>query len=196
MTGMPAIRPSTELCHVLIVDDDAASAEQYAEIATSLGYECATAADAREALRLIAEDKRIGLVVTDVNMPALDGISFLDELSARYSRAQPIVALVITGFGSLELAVDAMRLDAADFLTKPITYQAFSQALRRALRKWTKLTGQLAEDSTLTWFPAADDGYLHDLLQQTNYKPCAYSNVSSEASSLPADHTIRGAARN
>jgi CheY-like chemotaxis protein len=156
---MPAIRPSTELCHVLIVDDDAASAEQYAEIATSLGYECATAADAREALRLIAEDKRIGLVVTDVNMPALDGISFLDELSARYSRAQPIVALVITGFGSLELAVDAMRLDAADFLTKPITYQAFSQALRRALRKWTKLTGQLAEDSTLTWFPAADDGY-------------------------------------
>ena len=159
MTGMPTLRPPTELCHVLIVDDDAASAEEYAEIAASLGYECATAADAREALRMIADDKHIGLVVTDVHMPALDGISFLDELSARFSRTHPIVPLVITGFGSLELAVDAMRLDAADFLTKPVTYQTFSQALRRAFRKWTKLMGQVAEDANLTWFPAAEDGY-------------------------------------
>lgn len=168
MTVRTAIRPSTELCHVLIVDDDAATTAQFAEVASSLGYECSTAADAREALRVIAEDKRIGMVLTDLHMPALDGISFLDELSARFSQTRAIVALVITGYGSLELAVDAMRLDAADFLIKPVSYQALSQALRRAFRKWTKLTGHLAEEAAVTWLPAADENFA--ILPE---KPCA-----------------------
>ncbi len=73
MTVRTAIRPSTELCHVLIVDDDAATTAQFAEVASSLGYECSTAADAREALRVIAEDKRIGMVLTDLSPVSTNG---------------------------------------------------------------------------------------------------------------------------
>ena len=140
LDGVPANRAHAGLCHILIVDDDATSAAEYAEIASSLGYECVAVGDAREALRKIAEEPRIGIVVTDLQMPALDGLSFLDELSARYSDTQPIVAIMVTGHGSLELAVEAMRLGAADFLTKPVSYPMFSQALRRAYRKWVALS--------------------------------------------------------
>lgn len=146
------------LCRVLIVDDDAAAVAEYAEVASSLGYDCVTAVDARDALRLITEDRRIGIVITDMQMPAMDGLSFLDELSARFSSSRPIVAVVITGFGSLELAVDAMRLQAADFLTKPVTYQSLAQALRRALRSWTRLTARLRSNAVPPPEPAAEEG--------------------------------------
>ena len=149
LAGSQANWTHAGLCHVLIVDDDAGAAREYAEVAASLGYETVTAGDARDALRLIAEDQRIGIVVTDLDIPALDGLSFLDELSARFAGVRPIVAMVVTGFGSLEAAVEAMRLDASDFLTKPVSYAAFSQALRRAFRKWTRMTGKAWDDAGL-----------------------------------------------
>ena len=144
LAGMTNLRAFAGLCHVLVVDDDAGAVGEYAEIARSLGYDCVTASDARDALRIIVEEPRIGIVVTDLQIPSLDGLSFLDELAARFSGVRPIVSMVVTGHGSLEMAVEAMRLDASDFLTKPVSYQTFSQALRRAFRKWTRLSGNWA----------------------------------------------------
>lgn len=129
-------------CRILIVDDDQATAEEVAEAAGILGYKCAIAHDAASALRMIAEDETIGIVVTDVQMPGMSGLSLLDELASRFSSQRAIVTLVITGFGSIDVAVAAMRNEAADFLIKPVLRDDLATALRRATRKWLRLCGE------------------------------------------------------
>lgn len=129
-------------CRILVVDDDRATAEEVVEAAHQLGYQCGYALDAASALRTIAEDETIGIVVTDVQMPGMTGLSLLDELSSRFASQRPLVTLVITGFGSIDVAVAAMRNEAADFLTKPVSRDDLAAALRRAMRKWLRLCGE------------------------------------------------------
>lgn len=130
-------------CHVLVVEEDRDCLEEYSEVVDWLGYSCHVAEDARSAFRLIADNPQIGIVVSDIQVPGWDGISFLDVLAHRYSALRPLVPLVVTGFGSMERAVEAMRLNAADFLVKPVQKQHFSDALMRAARRWAQLFGEI-----------------------------------------------------
>jgi CheY-like chemotaxis protein/DNA-binding MarR family transcriptional regulator len=147
-------------CRILVVDDDRATAEEVVEAAHLLGYQCNYALDAASALRAIAEDETIGIVVTDVQMPGMTGLSLLDELSSRFASQRPLVTLVITGFGSIDVAVAAMRNEAADFLTKPVSRDDLAAALRRAMRKWLRLCGErsLAALSASLRAPASEAG--------------------------------------
>lgn len=126
-------------CRVLIVDDDPDALEAYCEYASGLGYDVVGAPDPGDALRLLASGDSIGIVVTDLEMPAIGGIAFLDEVSSRFSMLRPIVSIVITGHGSLDKAVEAMRFNAKDFLTKPVSAERLAEALRRATRTWREL---------------------------------------------------------
>lgn len=126
-------------CTVLIVDDDTDALEEYGEIAETLGYSCVVASEAYVALKMITEDPRIGIVITDLNMPMIDGLSFLDELDSRFSKVRPILSIVITGYGSFESVVEAMRFNARDFLQKPVTKEGLAAVLRRASRTWNQM---------------------------------------------------------
>lgn len=128
-------------CSILIVDDDRDALEEYCESATGLGYVCHSAGNPSDGLRILAENPAIGIVVTDLNMPTMDGLAFLDEISARFSQLRPLIPIVITGHGSLDTAVQAMRFNARDFLAKPVTTDNFATALRRASRAWNELYG-------------------------------------------------------
>ncbi len=130
--------PATQ-CHVLIVDDDPVCLEEYAELLESLGYPCQQAPDAATALRLICNDPRIGIVLTDLLMPEMDGLTLLDELANRFMATRPLLAIVVTGQTSLDIAISAMRSNAIDFLEKPVSLQTLSAALRRASARWTRL---------------------------------------------------------
>jgi CheY-like chemotaxis protein len=134
-------------CKVLLVDDDAMTLDAYAEVAALLGYATLAAADAPTALRLLAEDPSIGIVVTDLQMPAMDGLSLLDEIAMRFAPSRPLVTIVSTGFASMDVAVQAMRFSAQDFLTKPVSAQAFTEALRRASGHWSQLAMRGALDA-------------------------------------------------
>lgn len=129
-------------CHVLVVEDDPDCLAEYRELAERLGYPCLTATDGEMALRMISEDRRIGLVIIDIRMPGMDGLTLLDELSERFMLTRPLVAIVVTGQSSIERAVQAMRSSAADYLEKPISFDGLSQALRRAASKWAQLAAQ------------------------------------------------------
>ena len=131
--------PSSTHCHVLIVDDDPICLEEYAELLESLGYACQQAPDAATALRLVSSDSRIGIVLTDLLMPEMDGLTLLDELSNRFMITRPLVAIVVTGQSSLDLAISAMRSNAIDFLEKPVSLQYLSASLRRASARWNRL---------------------------------------------------------
>lgn len=127
---------------VVLIEDDRVCCDEYAESLASLGYDCIRAYDGPQALRLLAADRSIGIVVTDLFMPQIDGLSVLREISARFAQIRPIVAVVITGHASLESAVEAMNVNAVDYLTKPVTLQSLSQTMRRASERWSQLTAQ------------------------------------------------------
>ncbi len=81
-------------------------------------YECLTAPDARAAMETLAANPDVALLMTDYKMPGENGVELLKKAKA----ANPAIAcILVTAFGEIDLAVDAMKQGADDFLTKPIT---------------------------------------------------------------------------
>jgi CheY-like chemotaxis protein len=127
---------------VLVVEDEPASRKEYVEFLTTLGYSCRSVSHGAEALKIIAATPSIGVVVTDLDMPTMDGLSLLSELQTRFTPFRPLVPIVVTGLITLETAVEAMRSDAIDFLPKPVSPATLTAALRRASARWNMLHGQ------------------------------------------------------
>ncbi len=102
---------------VLIVDDEKPTRDVMAKV-LGAKYECLTAADAQQAMSAIAANPDLALMISDVRMPGEDGISLLKKAKA----ANPAMAcMLLTAYGTVDLAVAAMKDGADDFLTKPIT---------------------------------------------------------------------------
>ena len=102
---------------ILIVDDEKPTRDV---MARALGgtYECLTAPDAEQALRAVAENPYLALMISDVRMPGENGV----ELMKKAKAANPALAcMLLTAYGTVDLAVEAMKDGADDFLTKPIT---------------------------------------------------------------------------
>lgn len=102
---------------ILIVDDEAAIR---AVMARALGgkYECLTASGGEEALKLLREEPGVRLMLSDIRMPGMDGVELLKRAKAI---DKSLVCILLTAYGTVELAVAAMKDGADDFLTKPIT---------------------------------------------------------------------------
>ncbi len=114
---------------VLIIDDDPAHAEALADGLSSENYDCALADSGRAGLEL-ASEQGFDAVLTDLVMRDLSGLDVLKELKT----LQPAtVVLLVTGHGSIETAVDAMRAGAADYLTKPVRIAELRARLAGAL---------------------------------------------------------------
>ncbi|MEX1119074.1 MAG: response regulator [Terrimicrobiaceae bacterium] len=101
---------------LLLVDDDEIFRERLAVSFRRRGYVVFTAANVPEA-RSVLRHNRPGLVVVDLKMPGENGLQLVKEL---YARSAIIRVLVLTGYGSIATAVEAMRLGAIDYLTKPV----------------------------------------------------------------------------
>jgi DNA-binding NtrC family response regulator len=120
--------------HILVVDDDQDSCELLREIFSVQGWQVNTALDPAAALR-VAEKEKIDLVVSDVHLEAdQSGLDLLKEL-----RSQCPVILV-TGFGTLDSAVEAAREGAWDFISKPFKVEEVVAIARRALEQDQKST--------------------------------------------------------
>ncbi len=138
MAGSPSI---------LIVDDDPIVADSLAEFMEHEGYTALTATDGQDALGVLGQHdanngQPIGLVVTDLNMPRVNGIELLKAIRKQYPS---LVVIVITGFGKIETAVEAVKLGASDYLTKPLIDDELRIAVGKALRQHALL----AENQTL-----------------------------------------------
>jgi CheY-like chemotaxis protein len=119
---------------VLVVEDDVATLVAYGELLAGLGYEPILAENVSTALQVLSQQASIGIVLTDLNLPVMGGLDLLEEIACRFALQRPIEMIVATGNGSLDVAVQAMRLRASDFLTKPVSPADLSAALRRASR--------------------------------------------------------------
>jgi len=100
---------------ILLVDDEELNREYFSELLEEKGYPVKTAADGREALDLLRAEP-FDLLVTDKNMPRMDGMQLLAKVA---EEDIPVTRLMITAFGDIESAVEAMRLGAAHYIEKP-----------------------------------------------------------------------------
>src|SRR5262245_14944776 len=114
---------------VLIVDDDKQIRRIIHEFFATSGYECLTAANGIEGLAAF-DAERPPLTVTDVNMPAMDGITFLKRARAIDPDA---AVLVLTGVGDVPTAVEALKYGAYDFILKPVNIDELLIAAERAI---------------------------------------------------------------
>ncbi|MFN3198769.1 MAG: sigma-54-dependent transcriptional regulator [Bradymonadia bacterium] len=132
---------------VLIADDDPTLRELLAEIMADDGYETHTVSDGDQAIAALVE-RRPDLVLTDLRMPGVDGLRVVD---AARRCDPPVPVIVLTAYGSVPKAVEAMRRGAFDFVTKPIeSPRALRDLAARALA-----TAQVDGASTQTAPPTA-----------------------------------------
>lgn len=117
---------------VLIVDDDPLVLEELGEGLAALGHPVRSASSANEALELFDRHAELKVIVTDIQMPNINGIELLQKLSYK-RKVRSFSAIVITGNASLDRAVAALRLQAVDFLQKPIMPEEVAHAVDRAL---------------------------------------------------------------
>ncbi len=113
---------------ILIVDDEPNMCEALTILLESRGYAVATAADGREAVDRIRDGEIVDLIVTDLKMPHLDGIGLLEHLK---ENGYDIPLILITAYGTIEVAVEAMKRGAIDFITKPFNKDVFCRVIDR-----------------------------------------------------------------
>lgn len=114
---------------VMVVDDDPETLALLREVVTKEGYQVETAEDAETALRQLAEWQP-DLVITDIHMPGMDGLALL---AAVREKAPDILVILLTAYGSLKTAVDAIKAGAFDYLSKPFVVDDIRLVVRRAL---------------------------------------------------------------
>ncbi len=114
---------------IMVIDDSQAVRENLQELLTAEGYEVDCCADGEEALHRLRE-KAYEVVLTDLSMPKLDGMAILKYL---VEHSPSTICIIITGYGTIQNAVDAMRLGAFDYLCKPVAAKELLVVVQRAL---------------------------------------------------------------
>src|SRR5580765_7974891 len=117
--------------HLLIVEDEAPLREALAERLAEHGFEVRQADSGERAIEQLAEFA-FDIVVTDLRLPGLDGTRVLEAALLRYP---DIVGIIVTGYGTVKDAVDAIRRGAIDFVTKPFQFDELLHALNSALEQ-------------------------------------------------------------
>lgn len=127
----PVTGPPNEARAVLIVEDEPRLREMLARAVREMGFNPAAVSTAEAALRAI-EQRPADILILDLNLPGMNGMELLEQLHARQPDVQVII---LTGFGDLEAAKRAIRLNVVDFLTKPCALGALEEAIDRARRR-------------------------------------------------------------
>ncbi|MGH7826086.1 MAG: sigma-54-dependent transcriptional regulator [Candidatus Binatia bacterium] len=116
---------------VLVVDDDAATRQGLTSLLENWGYRASAASEAREALS-ICEKELPHAIVTDLMMPGMSGLEFVEALR---ERAQQVAIVMLTGQATIETAVQAIKLGAYDYLPKPLEPQKLRTTLEKGLKQ-------------------------------------------------------------
>jgi DNA-binding NtrC family response regulator len=144
---------------VLVVDDDTEQRELLHSVLESWGHACFTASNGLEAIELV-HSARPDVILTDIQMPAMDGFELMKQLKAEGSLPPTIV---LTGFGSVSAAVETVhRYGGFWFLEKPVDAKALREVLDRALGQ-----SRLTAENQLLRLELAQRGVLGDLVGQS-----------------------------
>ena len=161
--------------NVLVVDDDEKICWAFEQFLESEGYSPSIANSAEEGLRRIAADKP-DVVLLDVNLPGMSGLEALEEIKAHHPW---VIVVIITAYDDVETTIEAMRLQAFDFVPKPIDLDIVKSVLERAFRTQSvrsTLPVEIADES-----PAAQIG-VHRLVGKSSQMREIYKLIGVMAS--------------
>lgn len=129
---------------ILVVDDEKNQREILETILSSEGYDVTTASSGEAAMKFVA-DRHFDLVLTDLKMTGMSGLDLLKELT---DFDKSIIVILLTAHGSVDSAVDAMRLGAFEYLQKPYDSEKLLETVSRALKKLTTLDAEIISVSS------------------------------------------------
>ena len=129
----------TAVPHLLFIDDEATLRGLMAERLSERGFEVVEADSGERALELL-DQFAFDIVITDLRLPGIDGSRVIEAARDRYPG---IVAIVITGFGTVKDAVDAIKRGASDFIAKPFQFDELIHVLQKAMEQ-RRLTSENA----------------------------------------------------
>ncbi len=115
---------------ILIVDDEENAREALSKILAHDGYDVSSAANGVEALNYL-RSRDVDLIITDINMPEMNGLAFLRELIR--SRPESNV-IMLTAYGEVESYLEAMNLGAFEYINKPIRYDDLKKVINKILK--------------------------------------------------------------
>ncbi len=124
---------------ILVVDDEKNQREILETILSGEGYDVTTASSGEAAMKFVA-DRHFDLVLTDLKMTGMSGLDLLKELT---DFDKSIIVILLTAHGSVDSAVDAMRLGAFEYLQKPYDSENLLDTVSRALKKLTTLDAEI-----------------------------------------------------
>ena len=149
---------------ILLIEDEPRLREMLMQGTREMGFQAAGAASAEQALRLL-ERQPYPVVVVDLNLPTAGGLEVLQVIRQRWPDTQ---AIILTGFGDLQAAREAIHLDVVDFLTKPCALGDLEIAIGRAFRRLEQIQPtplprleSLDEDEAQTRGPASHTSATH-----------------------------------
>jgi DNA-binding NtrC family response regulator len=121
---------------ILLVDDEIEIIKGRSKIIRNLGYDCLTAKSGNEAIKIIKQESP-DIILTDIKMPDRDGFAVLNA-AKEFDPHIPVI--VFTGHGSIDSAVEAMKLGAFDYIQKPVTKDMIQVILKKAIEHRGKYT--------------------------------------------------------
>jgi DNA-binding NtrC family response regulator len=130
--GREQLAPQAASRRVLIVEDERRLREMLHASVTEMGLTPTTASSAEAALKLVQQNF-FALALVDLNLPGMSGLEFCERLAQLKLHVQVII---LSGFGDLDAARHAIRLEVVDFLTKPCSMDDLENALNRARLRW------------------------------------------------------------
>ncbi len=116
---------------ILILDDEPDMAENVRRIVEAAGYDALVETDGLRALAAV-EQERPELVLTDLRMPDIDGLAFLERVKSRHPE---VAVIVFTGYASANCEVEAMKKGASDYLSKPFRPDELVLRVEKALAR-------------------------------------------------------------
>ena len=162
---------------ILIIDDEKDIRDSLKDILADEGYEIFLASNARDAKK-IKISKKIDLILLDIWMPDIDGLSLLREWSALNEIFCPVI--MMSGHGTIDTAIEATKIGATDFLEKPISLQKLLKTVSSSLKNSSEI-----KKIDKTFFDECNLSYISDIKSEIEkMKSCSLSAIVSEKSDL------------
>jgi putative nucleotidyltransferase with HDIG domain len=163
---------------ILVIDDEELILDIAREILNNIGYDVTITSDGHEGIELISEEK-FSLLLTDIRMPDISGLEVIKQVRDR-NREMPII--IITGHGTLEVAIKALKLGAQGFLLKPFTTGDLRAAVAEALEKTRLLNDNIRMRALMPLFEVSKE-----IISETDTKKLLALIVSIAVRETQAD---------
>jgi len=173
------------MANFLIVDDNKTSTDTLCALVERRGHTAHAAYDGQQALTVL-EAEPIDVLVTDLKMPRMDGMQLLRRVRDRWP---DVVVIVVTAHGSVEAAVEAMKIGAFDFVTKPLDNNELQVKLQKAVAQ-REMSLKMERMSARLDSYEADDIYRHGMGEIAGSSPSMRDLYATIGKVAPTDSTV------